>query len=332
MKKLFFVAVVIAVLAAFFASAHPDGLDFISEQFGFAEHGVDHAAPMPDYGLTFLPEGGISTSLAGVAGILIMLAIFWLTAYILKKGDNNMDCKRTCCFVVLLAGLVVLGTSPVFAARPLVTDDFGTVDSGAYELEVGYSSSTPKVGGPSTDGAALQIKRGFLSNFDLGLEIPYALTAPTGLQDAILHAKLKLMQTSDDEGLSFRLDVKLTNGDSATGLGTGYVDYAGLLIYSKAFGEYQTHYNLGYTLVGVAAGAASANTLNYSAAVVKALREDINLMAECYFVDASGTTTANAQVGVNWQVKETVKLDAGYSLALNDNSNNVIAAGVTVGF
>jgi len=85
MKKLFLVSVVIAILAAFFASANPDGLDFISEKFAFAEKGQAGAALMAGYSLKFLPEGGVSTSVAGIAGVLIALGIFWLAAYALKK-------------------------------------------------------------------------------------------------------------------------------------------------------------------------------------------------------------------------------------------------------
>lgn len=89
MKKLFWISVVVVILAAFFASANPDGLDFISEKFGFAEKGQERTAPMPDYRVKFLPEGGISTSLAGISGVLITLSLFWFGAYALrlKKGQ-----------------------------------------------------------------------------------------------------------------------------------------------------------------------------------------------------------------------------------------------------
>lgn len=70
MKKLFWLSLVIAVLAAFFASANPDGLDFVAEKLGFAERGQERAALLP-YS-------------AGVAGVLITLSIFWLSVYMLK--------------------------------------------------------------------------------------------------------------------------------------------------------------------------------------------------------------------------------------------------------
>ena len=70
MKKLFLISVVIAVLAAFFASANPDGLDFISEQLGFAGKAIEHP--------------GLPYSL-GVIGVLLMLGFFWGVGRILKS-------------------------------------------------------------------------------------------------------------------------------------------------------------------------------------------------------------------------------------------------------
>lgn len=93
MKKLFWISIIIVVLAAFFASTHPDGLDFVANKFGFAEKGIERSAPMSDYRLKFLPEGNLSTSLAGIAGLLIILAIFRLAAYLLKRKNNKMNKK-----------------------------------------------------------------------------------------------------------------------------------------------------------------------------------------------------------------------------------------------
>lgn len=84
MKKLFWLTIVVAVLAALFASANPDGLDFIAEKLGFADKGIARSAPMTNYSLKFLPAGVASTAIAAIAGILITLAIFWLAARILK--------------------------------------------------------------------------------------------------------------------------------------------------------------------------------------------------------------------------------------------------------
>lgn len=81
MKKLFWLAVVIAILAAFFASTNPDGLDSVAKKLGFAGKGIERSAPLA----TFLPAGGISAILAALAGILIILAVFWLAAFLFKR-------------------------------------------------------------------------------------------------------------------------------------------------------------------------------------------------------------------------------------------------------
>ncbi len=86
MKKLFFMTVLIAILAAFFASTYPDGLDFVEKKFGFVEKGQNHVAPMADYHLLFLPEGSFSASLAGIAGVLVVFGIFYRVAYLFKNG------------------------------------------------------------------------------------------------------------------------------------------------------------------------------------------------------------------------------------------------------
>lgn len=84
MKRLFWLTVIIAIFAAFFASANPDGLNFVAEKLGFADKGIERSAPMTNYSLKFLPAGVASTAMAAIAGILITLAIFWLAARILK--------------------------------------------------------------------------------------------------------------------------------------------------------------------------------------------------------------------------------------------------------
>ncbi len=89
MKKLFLFAIIIALFAAFFASTHPDGLDFVAEKLGFNEKEIERIVPMSDYKLNFLPQNSISTALAGIVGIFIILAIAWLTIYLLKKKQQH---------------------------------------------------------------------------------------------------------------------------------------------------------------------------------------------------------------------------------------------------
>lgn len=323
MKKLFWVSVVIAVFAAFFASANLDGLDFISERLGFAEKGQERTAPMTNYSVGFLPEGGISTSTAGIAGILITLGIFWLAVYILKKGDNKMK-KRMACFLALT--LIVV--PPVFAARPLVTDDFYTVAAGGYELELGYAATQNQTSQANT--ANLSFKRGILSNFDFGIEMPYTISFPSGLNDILLHAKYRVWERSEDEGLTGRVDYKFNNGDLNQGLGSGDNDYCLMFIYSKMFGQTKTNLNFGHVNVGVNAGVTTDDYFAYSVALEHPLwGEKGDIVAEYVANNAASPGPAFIQIGARYLVASALKLDAGYSFGLNDNSiKNSATAGV----
>lgn len=320
MKQLFWVSVVIAILAAFFASANPDGLDFISEKMGFAEKGQERTAPLADYSVKFLPEGGISTATAGIAGVLITLGIFWLAAFVLKQ-----NAKRNKAALLLI---LLLFAAPAFAARPLVTDDFYTVAAGGYELEIGDAAIQTQAA--QINGANLSFKRGILANFDLGIEVPYALSSPSGLNDVLLHAKYRLWERGENEGLTGRIDYKFNNGDVSQGLGSGDNDYCLMLIYSKLFGATKCHLNFGHVMVGVNAGVRSDDYFAYSAALEHPVwGENGEVVAEYVANNAASPSPAFIQLGARYLVASGLKLDAGYSVGLNNNtSKNSATAGI----
>ena len=73
---------------------------------------------------------------------------------------------------VFLSLVICVMVFPVlsFAARPLSTDDAGTVEKGAFEIEFGteYVKAVD-----NETNLSLVIKRGILDNLDLGVEIHY---------------------------------------------------------------------------------------------------------------------------------------------------------------
>lgn len=90
------IIICVGVLAAFFASSNPDGLDSTFE--GLAEQGdvpteqvdslaasVGYTAPVPDYSVTALGEGGASSAVAIVAGIFIVFVLIYGIGYLIKK-------------------------------------------------------------------------------------------------------------------------------------------------------------------------------------------------------------------------------------------------------
>jgi cobalt/nickel transport system permease protein len=75
------IAVALAILAPL-ASAHPDGLEWVAEQRGFLEQAQ---APtynvIPDYVLPGVSNEAVATILAGVVGMLLVLAVVLALAY-----------------------------------------------------------------------------------------------------------------------------------------------------------------------------------------------------------------------------------------------------------
>jgi ABC-type Fe3+ transport system permease subunit len=81
----FLVVIVFAVGVSQFASDNPDGLEYVAEQQGFGDTAEDHTlggAPLADYGENLTDNATLNTAIAGLAGIVVTLAVgygvFWL--------------------------------------------------------------------------------------------------------------------------------------------------------------------------------------------------------------------------------------------------------------
>jgi cobalt/nickel transport system permease protein len=79
------VSFAVAMLLAPFASEFPDGLEKVAETFGFIERGTSKlTSPLPDYQVPGL-SGGISTAMAGIAGVLITFIVAYMAVKVLHK-------------------------------------------------------------------------------------------------------------------------------------------------------------------------------------------------------------------------------------------------------
>lgn len=85
MRNIILLSIAIAILAAFFASANPDGLEKVAQSLSFIERGIERSSIMTDYTVPFFSHEGISTSLAGILGIFITFGLFWGIATAAKK-------------------------------------------------------------------------------------------------------------------------------------------------------------------------------------------------------------------------------------------------------
>lgn len=76
------VCLFMAGVLSLFASSSPDGLERVAEDHGFAEKARElFSSPLPDYSIPGL-GGALSTSLAGLLGValILLLTFFWARA------------------------------------------------------------------------------------------------------------------------------------------------------------------------------------------------------------------------------------------------------------
>lgn len=172
-----------------------------------------------------------------------------------------MTVLRTALIALVLSLMI---TASARAGTPLATDDAGTVDVGAVEIELNGSFTRDKetVSGSitrtvSTD-VEVKITTGLYKNLGISLKIPYTLHArekfdgehsgtSNGLGDMNMEIKYALAELG---GISFAVKptIIMPTGRYSTGLFEGRWQYGGALIASRNFcdGTYAMHANLGY--------------------------------------------------------------------------------------
>lgn len=81
-------SILVAILASFFASANPDGLEKVAEVLGFGGSAIESTSIMTDYTMPGIKSEVLSTALAGITGILLVFGLF----YFIKQATH--DIKR----------------------------------------------------------------------------------------------------------------------------------------------------------------------------------------------------------------------------------------------
>jgi cobalt/nickel transport system permease protein len=83
------IVALLLVLLAPFASGHPDGLEWVAGLIGFSESAQN--APfqlLPDYTIPLLGESGLSTILAGTAGVLVVAVVIISVTRLLRRSGR----------------------------------------------------------------------------------------------------------------------------------------------------------------------------------------------------------------------------------------------------
>lgn len=100
-RRFFVVGVIVALLIAgvgsFYASSHPDGLEFVAEKTGFIDSADDSPTadgPLADYQTKGVDDARISGGLAGVIGVLLVLGLATGVAFAVRRrgpGSGEQD-------------------------------------------------------------------------------------------------------------------------------------------------------------------------------------------------------------------------------------------------
>ena len=81
-------ALLIAGVGSYYASGHPDGLEWSAEEEGFLDTARDSAAadsPLADYSVAGVDDGRLSGGLAGVIGVATTLALAGGLTLVLRR-------------------------------------------------------------------------------------------------------------------------------------------------------------------------------------------------------------------------------------------------------
>ena len=89
------VALVLAgVGSVYYASSHPDGLEYVAGRTGFLDTADDHAAgdgPFADYATKGVDDARLSGGLAGVVGTLVVLVIAGGIGFAVRRRGSSDD-------------------------------------------------------------------------------------------------------------------------------------------------------------------------------------------------------------------------------------------------
>lgn len=91
------VSVLLAGVVSFYAASTPDGLTKVSQDQGFAETETDHAAaegPFAGYASSFVDDDRLGGGLAGVVGVLGVLALGSGIALVLRRRGATASTRE----------------------------------------------------------------------------------------------------------------------------------------------------------------------------------------------------------------------------------------------
>jgi len=164
-------------------------------------------------------------------------------------------------YMVVIFLMLMVFPSIIYAARPFITDDTGTVGKNIIQIETGLESFSKK---SNVDGAWVKeedievstvITYGIKDNLDLVLGVPYVrkktkengvtIFSKEKLSDITIEAKWRFFE-KDGLGIAIKPGISVPSGDYKQGFGTGRITYGSQFIISKEIAPIGIHFNAGY--------------------------------------------------------------------------------------
>ena len=247
--------------------------------------------------------------------------------------------------------MIVVLPAAVFAARPLITDDAGTVGKGTFQVELGFEVSGHRadddgvVTKKDASSATSTLSYGILDNLDVLLGVPYQKTKmredgetvydEDGIADLTLEAKWRFFE-KDGFALALRPGVSFPTGDHNKGLGTGRMTCGALFIATKDIGPVSFHLNAGYKRNENKTDERKdiwGGDLAGVVTVAKPLKLVVNVGMKTNTDRMAATDPAFFLGGLIYSITDKIDLDLGYKRGLNKaEADNSYIVGLTMKF
>ena len=238
----------------------------------------------------------------------------------------------------LVLTLGILAASPVWAARPLTTEDTGTLDPGKVEVEIGFDYL--RDGGAHVfllpGGPTLNV--GLLPELEGSVGVAFVVLAPddkpsrAGFGDTLVRLKYRLLdETPRSPALMVAAAARLPTGDQDRGLGEEDVDVQALVVASKTFRPVTLTINTGYTFI-TRDRALDVVNLNASAEVpVAAAWTIVGEMVGEFATSRRSADRVVLRAGAVYAVGERLRFDAAAGFGVTRASPDVLlTVGVTI--
>ncbi|MBI4725847.1 hypothetical protein HY768_01245 [candidate division TA06 bacterium] len=235
--------------------------------------------------------------------------------------------KRPVIYLALFALLAMALTAPLWAARPLDTDDAGTVEKGKSETEMSFDYCQYRPEGVC-HSPGMALKHGLTDRLDFGLGFSHSTdkdadgnTIGWGMSPLEVGFKLALLKEQP----------RLPDISVSAGFETGSAGYGLNCIFSRVYGNLGLHYNLGYNASGESLVKGSIGT---SLAAEYTFREKFRICGELNgeMVDDRSEVLGNSGLIGGSVTLGPVDWDIGFRMHDQRGPKTAITTGITAGF